>query len=56
MRNPYMKFQKPSMGSLKVNLYTNKHDYGTDDTQADKPKAICTTNFFEAGGIKTWQK
>ena len=39
-----MKFQNPSIHHSKVNTHT--------DTQTDKPKAICPSNFFKVGGIK----
>ena len=39
-----MKFQNPSIHHSKVNTQT--------DTQTDKPKAICPSNFFKVGGIK----
>ena len=39
-----MKFQNPTIHHSKVNTHT--------DTQTDKPKAICPSNFFKVGGIK----
>ena len=41
-----MKFQNPSIHHSKVNTHTQT------DTQTDKPKAICPSNFFKVGGIK----
>ena len=40
-----MKFQNRSIHGSKVNRRT--------DRQTDKPKAICPSNFFKVGGIKT---
>ena len=40
-----MKFQNPSIHRSKVNRRT--------DRQTDKPKAICPSNFFKVGGIKS---
>ena len=46
-----MKFQNPSIHHSKVNTHTDRQ---TDrQTQSDKPKAICPSNFFKVGGIKT---
>ena len=43
-----MKFQNPSIHHSKVNTHTDRQT----DTQTDKPKAICPSNFFKVGGIK----
>ena len=43
MRNPYMKFQNPSMHGS----WTD----GRTDTQTNNLKPICPVNFFEVGGI-----
>ena len=40
MRNPYMKFQNPSM-----------HVFWQTEERTDNPKPICPINFFEVGGI-----
>ena len=46
MRNPYMKFQNPSMpGSWWMDART--------DGFTDNPKPICPVNFFEVGSIIT---
>ena len=42
MRNPYMKFQNPSM-----------HGFLRTEARTDNPKPICPVNFFEVGGIIT---
>ena len=42
-----MKFQNPSIHRSKVNRRTHPH------THTDKPKAICPSNFFKVGGIKS---
>ena len=44
-----MKFQNPSIHHSKVNTQTDRQT----DTQTDKPKAICPSNFFKVGGIKS---
>ena len=44
MRNPYMKFQNPSMhGSWWTYRWTH--------ARTDNPKPICALNFFQVGGI-----
>ena len=48
MKNPYMKFQNPSMYGLEVMLCIKKRNGRTD-----VPEAICPSNFFEVGGIIT---
>ena len=50
-----MKFQKRSMHSLKVMLCNKKREV-REDGRTNKAKAICPTNFFEVGGIKTQAK
>ena len=42
-----MKFQNPSIHHS-FNTQTDRQT----DTQTDKPKAICPSNFFKVGGIK----
>ena len=49
MRNPYMKFQNPSMHGSWTNGRTHAHT----DGRAHNPKPICPVNFFEVGGITT---
>ena len=44
-----MKFQNPSIHHSKVNRRTHRQT----DRQTDKLKAICPSNFFKVGGIKT---
>ena len=44
-----MKFQDSSFNGYKVTVGTKKCDARTR-----APKAICPTNFFKVGGIKTW--
>ena len=60
MKNPYMKFQNPSMHGSEVILCIKKCNGRTDgwtdgrtDTRTNVPEAICPSNFFEVGGIKT---
>ena len=66
MRNPYMKFQNSSIHGFKVMLCIKKRDERTDgrtdgrkdgrtDGRTNNPEAICPSNFFEVGGIKTEQ-
>ena len=43
MRNPYMKFQNPSMHGSWTDGQTHGHTHN--------PKPICPVNFFEVGGI-----
>ena len=43
-----MKFQNPSIYRSKVNRRTQR----LTDSQTDKPKAICPSNFFKVGGEK----
>ena len=43
-----MKFQNPSMLGSEVMLCIKKHNARTHE-----PEAICPSNFFEVGGIKT---
>ena len=55
MKNPYMKFQNPSMHGSEVMLCIKKRNGRTDGhTQADTNvlEAICPSNFFKVGGIK----
>ena len=49
MRNPYMKFQKPSMHCLKVMLCAKKHDKGSMDERTDTPGAICPQTSSKLG-------
>ena len=49
MRNTHMKFQNPSIHRSKVSGRTHTHT----DRHTDKPKAICPSNYFKVGGIKT---
>ena len=46
-----MKFQNPTIHRSKVNGRT--HTQTDRQTETDKPKAICPSNFFKVGGIKT---
>ena len=50
MKNPYMKFQNPSMYGLEVMLCIKKRN-GRTDGRTNVPEAICPSNFFEVGGI-----
>ena len=43
-----MKFQNPSIHHSKVNTHTDRHT----DTQTDKPKSICPSNFSKFGAQK----
>ena len=55
MKNPYMKFQNPSMYGLEVMLCIKKRNGRTDGrthARTNVPEAICPSNFFEVGGIK----
>ena len=52
MRNPYMKFQNSSIHGFKVMLCIKKRDERTDG-RTNNPEAICPSNFFEVGGIKS---
>ena len=54
MKNPYMKFQNPSMHGSEVMLCIKKRNgrtHGQTDTRTNVPEAICPSNFFEVGGI-----
>ena len=55
MRNVHMKFQNTSIHCSKVNRCTHPstHPSTHTHTHTDKPKAICPSNFFKVGGIKT---
>ena len=58
MRNPYMKFRNSSIHGFKVMLCIKKRDEWTEgwtDGRTNNPEAICPSNFFEVGGIKTKQ-
>ena len=59
-----MKFQNSSIHGFKVMLCIKKRDERTDgrtegrtdgrtDGRTNNPEAICPSNFFEVGGIKT---
>ena len=59
-----MKFQNSSIHGFKVMLCIKKRDKRTDgrtegrtdgrtDGRTNNPEAICPSNFFEVGGIKT---
>ena len=50
MRNPYVKFQNPSIHGSEVMLCIKKHN-GQTDGHTNVPEAICPSNFFEVGGI-----
>ena len=51
MRNPYMKFQNPSMHGSWTDGRTHAHM----DGRTHNPKPICPINFSEVGGINpTW--
>ena len=60
MKNPYMKFQNPSMHGSEVMLCINKRNGQTHGWMPDArthactnvPETICPSNFFEVGGIK----
>ena len=57
MKNPYMKFQNPSMHGSEVMLCTKKcngRTHGRTHARTNVPEAICPSNFFEVGGIKTF--
>ena len=50
-----MKFQNSSFHGFKVMLCIKKHDGrtgGRTDGRTNNPEAICSSNFFEVGGIK----
>ena len=47
-----MKFQNSSIHGFKVMLCIKKRDERTDG-RTNNPEAICPSNFFEVGGIKT---
>ena len=54
MKNPYMKFQNPSMHGSEVMLCIKKRNGQTDaqtNARTNVPEAICPSNFFEVGGI-----
>ena len=54
-----MKFQNSSIHGFKVMLCIKKRDERTEgrtDGRTNNPEAICPSNFFEVGGIKTWIK
>ena len=55
-----MKFQNSSIHGFKVMLCIKKRDQRTDgrkdgrtDGRTNNPEAICPSNFFEVGGIKS---
>ena len=51
-----MKFQNSSIHGFKVMLCIKKRDERTDgrkDGRTNNPEAICPSNFFEVGGIKS---
>ena len=50
MKNPYMKFQNPSMQGSEVMLCIKKHKARMQG-HTNEPEAICPSNFFEVGGI-----
>ena len=52
MRNPYKKFQNSSIHGSKVILCIKKRDERTGG-RTKNPEAICPSNFFEVGGIKS---
>ena len=47
-----MKFQNSSIHGFKVMLCIKKRDERTDG-RTNNPEAICPSNFFEVGGIKS---
>ena len=47
-----MKFQNSSIHGFKVMLCIKKRDERTDG-RTNSPEAICPSNFFEVGGIKS---
>ena len=47
-----MKFQNSSIYGFKVMLCIKKRDEQTDG-RTNNPEAICPSNFFEVGGIKS---
>ena len=51
MRNPYMKFQNPSMHGSYDMACIKKHRTDTH-TRMENPKAICPPNFFQSLGDK----
>ena len=56
MKNPYIKFQNPSMHGSEVMLCINKRNgpmHTWTDGRTNAPEAICPSNFFEVGGIMT---
>ena len=59
MKNPYMKFQNPSMHCSEVMLCIKKRNGRTDGrthARTHVPEAICPSNSFEVGGIKMFWK
>ena len=59
MKNPYMKFQNPSVYGLEVMLCIKKRNgrtHGRTDARTNVPEAICPSNFFEVGGIITQKR
>ena len=51
-----MKFQNSSVHGFKVMLCIKKRDERTEgrtDGRTNNPEAICPSNFFEVGGIKS---
>ena len=51
-----MKFQNSSIHGFKVMLCIKKRDERTEgptDGRTNNPEAICPSNFFEVGGIKS---
>ena len=48
MKNPYMKFQNPSMHGSEC---SNGQTEALTNARTNVPEAICTSNFFEVGGI-----
>ena len=47
-----MKFQNSSIHGFKVMLCIKKRDERTEG-RTNNPEAICPSNFFEVGGIKS---
>ena len=50
MKNPYIKFQNPSLHGSEVMLRIKKHN-GRMHVRTNVPEAICPSKFFEVGGI-----
>ena len=51
MKNPYTKFQNPSLHGSEVMLCSNGQTDAQTNARTNVPEAICPSNFFEVGGI-----